>query len=279
MKTENKLQKAIQEKGTLIAAHRGSSAGNIPFNTMEAFEAALYQGADILETDVIISKDGELFIFHTGKEKQHLNQDIRLEEMTGDEIRKLRYVNFDNDLTDYHIPSLDEFLDAFKDRCFINLDHGWPFLPQVIDAVRRHGIEDQVIIKSPGKMEYAKIMEVLAPEMMFMPIYKEKDEMTEQLEQMNINFIGAEVVFAKEDSLLASAEYMEAHHKKGRILWVNSILYYYKAQLSGGHSDDVAMTGNPENGWGWLVDKGFDIVQTDWVLPLKHFIETRKRRS
>lgn len=279
MKTENKLQKAIREKGILVAAHRGSSAGNIPFNTMEAFEAALYSGADILETDVIISKDEELFIFHTGKEKQHLNQDIRLEDMTGEEIRKLRYVNFDNDPTDYHIPSLDEFLEAFKDRCFINLDHGWSFLPQLIDAVRRHGMEDQVIIKSPGKMEYAKIMEVLAPEMMFMPIYKEKDEMSEQLEQMNINFIGAELVFAKEDSPLASTEYMELHHKKGRLLWVNSILYYYKAQLSGGHTDDIAMTGNPENGWGWLVDKGFDIVQTDWVLPLKCFIETRKRRS
>ena len=48
----------------IIAAHRGSSTGNIPCNTLPAYRAALLEGADMIEIDVDKSADGELFIFH-----------------------------------------------------------------------------------------------------------------------------------------------------------------------------------------------------------------------
>ena len=48
----------------LVAAHRGSAAGNIPCNTLAAYEIALRQGADIVELDVAKTADGELFVFH-----------------------------------------------------------------------------------------------------------------------------------------------------------------------------------------------------------------------
>ena len=60
-------------------------------------------------------------------------------------------------------------------------------------------------------------------------------------------------------------EYIEAMHQKGRILWGNAILYDYKEPLSAGHTDDVSLTQSPAQGWGWLVDHGFDIIQTDWA--------------
>ncbi|MBQ8621132.1 MAG: glycerophosphodiester phosphodiesterase family protein [Oscillospiraceae bacterium] len=273
----NPLAQACKDRGVLVAAHRGVAAGNIPCNSLPAFEAALYQGADMLETDLAPSGDGQLLVFHPHKEKSHLNKDIRLEEMTMEEISKLRFVNVDNDATDYGILTLDQFLETYKNRCFINLDHGWDHMAQMVEAVRRHKMEDQVLLKAPNKMKYVDMLEALAPEMMFMPIYKEKDEMTELLEHRNINFVGVELVFSSDDSYLASEEYIESHHAKGRVLWANPIIYYYKSQLTGGHSDDVAVVGDPENGWGWLMDKGFDILQTDWVMPLRHFINNRKK--
>ena len=42
----------------------GVCGGNIPGNTLEAFEAALAQGAGVIELDVSQSADGELFVFH-----------------------------------------------------------------------------------------------------------------------------------------------------------------------------------------------------------------------
>lgn len=48
---------------TRILGHRGASA-YAPENTMAAFELALEQGADGVELDVHLSKDGELVVIH-----------------------------------------------------------------------------------------------------------------------------------------------------------------------------------------------------------------------
>lgn len=277
MNHQNPLALERSRKGILIAAHRGVSGGNIPCNSIAAFEAALRQGADILETDLALSGDGVLLAFHPKKEQCHLNMDVHLNEMTMEQIRQLRYVNIDNDPTPYGILTLDEFLESFKNRCLINLDHGWDDdLALMIRAIRRHAMEDQILVKTPAKLKYFQAMEELAPDMMFMPIYKDEDTMTEVLEKMNVNFVGAELVFGKEDSVFCQESYIRSHHDKGRLLWVNPILYYYKAQLTGGHNDDIAATSDPEYGWGWLADKGYDILQTDWVMPMRHFLENRK---
>lgn len=48
---------------TKIIAHRGSK-GIRPENTLPAFEKAIEEGADGIETDVHMSKDGHLIIMH-----------------------------------------------------------------------------------------------------------------------------------------------------------------------------------------------------------------------
>lgn len=275
MVKKNTLAPVIQERGVLVAAHRGVAAGNIPCNTLAAFEAALRQGADILETDVILSDEGEMFIFHTKQEPNHLNKDIRLERMAKDDILAQRFVNTDNDATPYGVITLDSFLETFQNRGLINLDHGWDFLPELTQAIRRHGMEDQILLKTPAKLKFYQMMESVAPDMMFMPIFKEQDNDTALLESMDLNYVAAELVFATEDSPLCSEEYIRSHHEKGRALWVNPLLYSYKAQLTAGHNDDIAVTSDPEFGWGWLVDKGYDILQTDWPLQLRLFLNGR----
>jgi len=51
------------KKRSTIYAHRGSSIV-MPENTLLAYEWALAQGADVLETDVRLSRDGTLHMFH-----------------------------------------------------------------------------------------------------------------------------------------------------------------------------------------------------------------------
>ena len=269
------LHEARKQTGILIAAHRGMVAGNIPHNSIPAFEAALNQGTDILETDVTLSGEGTPFIFHPRQEKNHLAMDVHIEQMKDAEIRELRYINSCGAKTEWGMPTLDEFLEIYKNRCLINLDHGWDFFPVLIDAVRRHAMEDQILLKAPAKAEYAKVMEQLAPDMMFMPIYKEEDTLTPLLEQMDVNFVGAELVFAEDTSPIAQPDYIRGHKEKGRLLWCNAILFNCKKPLSGGHTDDVAVMGDPDKGWGWNIDKGFDIIQTDWTMALKAYLEKR----
>ena len=59
----------------------------------------------------------------------------------------------------------------------------------------------------------------------------------------------------------------------GKLVWVNSIIYNYRDQLSGGHSDDTALCSDMDDGWGWLARRGFDFIQTDWTSMLHTYLK------
>ena len=50
-------------KNIFVAGHRGWY-DKYPENTMEGFRAALELGVDQIETDIRVTKDGELVLFH-----------------------------------------------------------------------------------------------------------------------------------------------------------------------------------------------------------------------
>lgn len=52
-----------EKRRPLIFAHRGASA-YAPENTLEAFALAAKMGADGVELDVRLSRDGELMVIH-----------------------------------------------------------------------------------------------------------------------------------------------------------------------------------------------------------------------
>lgn len=271
----NELKSLLQKEKVLIAAHRGQPGADIPGNTIPAFEIALRSGADILEMDLFRTIDGEIFIFHTGKEPFQLDRHIDLTSMTSQEVRELKFVNVDFSQTEQGLNTFDEILEHFKGKCILNLDRCFGFLDSVIETVERHGMKEQVLLKNAPDDISLKKVETLAPDYMFMPIYKEVDNKTEIIEKMNINYVGAEVVFATEEAQIAQDDYIRKMHMNGKILWSNSIVYDYKVPLAAGHNDNISLTQNPDLGWGWLLDKGFDIIQTDWTPQCGNYIRDR----
>ena len=258
-----------------IVAHRGAAGSNIPCNTIPAFDIALKGGASILEMDLFKSTDGKIFIFHTGKEPYQLNKNIDLTKLDSEEIKKLRLINVDFYPTQWGINSFDDVLEHFKGRCILNLDRIGDCIPDVIKVVERHNMKDQVLLKHAPIPSVLKIIEDVAPDYMFMPIYMEEDNASEIIEKMNINYIGAELVFKTEESPVIQPEYIESMKKRGKTLWGNAVLYNYKIPLSAGHTDDVSMMDDPDKGWGWLVDHGFDIIQTDWTYQCCKYLKDR----
>jgi len=258
-----------------IVAHRGAAGSNIPCNTIPAFDIALKGGASILEMDLFKSTDGKIFIFHTGKEPYQLNKNIDLTKLDSEEIKKLRLINVDFNPTQWGINSFDDILEHFKGRCILNLDRIGDCIPDVIKAVERHNMKDQVLLKYAPIPSVLKIIEDVAPDYMFMPIYMEEDNASEIIEKMNINYIGAELVFKTEESPIIQLDYIESMKKSGKALWGNAVLYNHKIPLSAGHTDDVSMIDDPDKGWGWLVDHGFDIIQTDWTYQCCKYLKDR----
>lgn len=265
------------KENIIVVAHRGASGGNIPCNTMAAYEIALLQGADMLEIDVDCTRDGELVLFHPGMERAHLGGLRLIPSMNYEKVKKLRYRNFDHTPTQFGVPTLDEFLEAFKNRCYINVDKFWGNPEKIYRAIKRHNMVDQVLVKSRMSDKVIRVLEELAPELQFMPIVRESHPAHEQLLRSKVNYVGVEVLFKKDDSALAGEEFITKMHRDNILVWVNSIIYNHNEQLSGEHSDDTALTVSRDYGWGWLAERGFDVIQTDWPMMLVDYLKSTGR--
>lgn len=261
---------------TLVCAHRGSSSANIPCNTLGAFKAALMQGTDMIELDVAISSDNQYFIFHPGMEKAHLGIIRSLRNLDSKKIEKLRFVNQDNTKTEYGVNTLEEILDFLKGKCYINVDKYWTDIKGITQCIRKCGVEKQVIVKTPEKESYYKDILKYAPDLMYMPVVRKEDKITDKLSTMGINCIGAEVLFKDESDPVNSDEYIVSMHNKRKVLFVNSIVYDYREILTAGHTDDSSILISPDHGWGYLADRGYDIIQTDWCSDVKNYLNNRR---
>ena len=105
----------------VILAHRGAS-GLRPENTMPAYELALANGADILELDVRMTRDGRVVVFHDKNAKRVTGRDALIRELDFAELRKLdagRMFTRDGGRTypfrdkGILVPTLGEVLDKF----------------------------------------------------------------------------------------------------------------------------------------------------------------------
>ncbi|MEI7475960.1 MAG: glycerophosphodiester phosphodiesterase family protein [Actinomycetes bacterium] len=70
-----------------IYAHRGASI-DFPEMTMDAYKAAVDQGADGLECDVRLTKDNQILLWHDADMKRTAGYSGRIAEMTYPEVRK-----------------------------------------------------------------------------------------------------------------------------------------------------------------------------------------------
>jgi len=261
----------------LIAAHRGVSGGNIPGNTIPAYEIALMQGADMLETDLDCTADGKLIIFHPGMEHRQLGEDADVGRLPWDKVKEFRYQNSSRTPTQFGLVTFDEFLETYKDRCYINVDKFWGHPKEIYEAIKAHDMVDQVLVKSSLNENVIRVLEEVAPELPFMPVVQDIHPSHEELLKRNINYVGVEVLFERDDSELASYAFFEKMHRDGLLVWGNAIIYNYKKQLSGGHSDDSALSQDMEYGWGWFGDRPYDLIQTDWPVMLIDFLKKTGR--
>lgn len=273
------ISNILLQKKPLLAAHRGVCGANIPCNTLAAYAIALQQGADIIELDVSKSLDGELFAFHPGMEPVYLKCGKMISEMTAKEVREVPLLNQDEVPTHYRVPTLEEALAFLKDKAYINVDKFWTDVEGITACIRRAGVERQAIVKTYLEEDALREVEKFAPDLMFMPMVRHKDESTEMLLKRNINLIGNEVLFDRETDEVISDAYIAEMHRKGLLIWANAIVYNEQDVISAGHTDDVSLTEDPDLGWGWLIRKKVDIIQTDWPLMLKQYIDSRKQRN
>ena len=93
----------------LVIAHRGAS-GERPENTLSAFERAVEQAADMIETDLHLSRDGVVVIHHD-PELERLGLESEIRDHTASELAGLNAAP--GAQVEEQIPMLLDILDGF----------------------------------------------------------------------------------------------------------------------------------------------------------------------
>ena len=226
----------------------------------------------MIEIDVDMSRDGKLMIFHPGMESPFLGVKTRIPDMTAEEISSLRYLNYDNTPTQFKINTLEEVLEEFKGKCFINVDKFWGHPKEIYEQIKRHNMIDQILVKSSVNDSVIGVLKDLAPDVAYMPIVKKTHPRHEELLKSGIKYVGVECLFTDEADEVCTESFIERMHRDNVLVWANAIIYNYKDQLSAGHSDDTAICESADKGWGWLAKRGFDFIQTDWTAAMTKYL-------
>ena len=139
----------------LNIAHRGAS-GHAPANTLTAFALAADMGADGIELDVHLSRDGEVVVIHDATVDATTDGRGRVGEMSLVELRRLDAGSwFGARFAGERIPLLSEVFETVGHRLLVNVEikvapghHPMAQEAEVVRLIEDCGMLERVIVSS-----------------------------------------------------------------------------------------------------------------------------------
>ena len=264
-------------KYVTIVAHRGDWR-NHPENSIPGFQSCIEMGIDMIEIDIQRTKDGELVLMHDRTVDRCTNGKGKIADMTYDEIQKLRLrPQHSASVTRNHIPTLEEVHTLCKGKILINIDKGYDYFQQVYELMEKTGTTEQVIIKSGNSLEkIQKENGAVLQKVIYMPIVNLNAEDAEKSieEFITIHPVAIECCIGKYDQNVERL--LQKIRDAGIKIWINSIW----ASLCDGHDDDRAVElGEVKESWGWILDEGATLIQSDRPHDLLLYLKKHKRHK
>ena len=120
----------------------------------------------------------------------------------------------------------------------------------------------------------------LDPPVLFMPIIFQKKGPENNLESgwakiepytRRLRPCAFELVFADDDVPIVAPETIARIKQAGARVWINTLW----DSLAAGHTDAKSLT-DPEAGWGWVVARGANIIQSDEAQRLLEYLRARR---
>lgn len=236
-------------KQVKIYAHRGASQ-YAPENTLPAFALAAQQGADGIELDVHLTKDGQLVVIHDETLERTTSGTGWVKDHTLAQLRQLCADNHMPGFAQARIPTLEEVLALVRPTgMLVNIELKTGILwydgieEKALDLVRRMGMENRVIYSSFNHYSIEKVRQ-LAPE--------------------------AETAYLYSDIICDVEKYAAARGVKGLHpgLWNVQMGDFLRIYLDSGLAVRV-WTVNERQDMEQLLTAGADVITNDPVLALQ----------
>mgnify|MGYP000758551133 FL=1 len=232
-------------------------------------------GADMVEIDLKKTKDGHLVLMHDKTIDRTMTGTGSPDEYTLAELKAMRLRNGAGIKTRHQIPTFEEVMNLCKGKIMVNVDKGYDYFKDAYEVLKKTGTVDQCIMKAslPYERVKAENGEVL-DKMIFMPVvqlHKESAEATIDgyLEHMKPQAF--ELVFNNDSPEVQRL--IKKVRDSGAKIFINSLW----PELCGGHDDDRAVElHQPDESWGWIIDQGAKLIQTDRPALLLQYLKEKK---
>ena len=144
------VEDIFNKNKTIIESHRGINR-EIFENTLEAFIRAINYGIDSIETDVWLSKDNVLVIYHGSGENGQLegfyDHTGNITELEWNKLSSYRTI-----INNLKMPTLKEVIRLTKNKIFLNLEIKDPRVdllwPHLIKLIEKYNYFDQISFSS-----------------------------------------------------------------------------------------------------------------------------------
>ncbi|MBB5353202.1 glycerophosphoryl diester phosphodiesterase [Haloferula luteola] len=249
-----------QPEEVLVIAHRGDWR-NAPENSVAAIEGAIELGCHGVEIDLRRSKDGHFVLMHDETVDRTTSGHGKVRDLTLKQLRKLHLRNGLGRATEFRIPTLEEALDAAQGKVLLNLDKAGDHLAEIASIVESHGMLDHVILKgTQSSSQVRAALGALSEQVIYMPIVNldDPEKAARQLDEVieGLHPPAVECVFRKDGNPLLGR--LPEYRNQGVRIWFNSLW----PSLNGGRDDDRARD-EPDAVYGWMLEQGATMIQTD----------------
>lgn len=265
---------APAKQSVLVVSHRGDWR-NAPENSLQAFQNCIDMGVDMVELDLKKTKDGELILMHDNTLNRTTNGTGKPEDFTLAELKELRLKNGAGCLTRHKIPTLRETMLLCKGKILVNVDKGYEYFEDVQKILEETGTANQCVVKE--KIPYQTIKEQhgdILDKVIFMPkadLCKPKAESIIDSYLQNEKPLAFEVRFSQVNDKVF--ELIKKLNDNGIKVFVNALWPAQNAE----HDDDRAVElKQPDESWGWLIQQGFKLIQTDRPALLLDYLRAKK---
>lgn len=268
------LQKLDQASDyVMVVAHRGDWR-EAPENSLQAYENCIRMGVDMLEIDIQRTSDGVLVVMHDEYVDRTTDGSGKISNLTFAKIQQLGLKSMHAAwVTRHKVPTLEEVLNLAKGRILINIDKGYDYYDQVFELAEKTGTTQQIVIKSSNSAakvlaDHPKIMEQIT----YMPVVtlSSSDAPSNIASQLELKPKMMECCFDTYNSQVENL--LKTIQDHGVKVFVNTLW----PNLCAGHDDDRAVEmEQADQAWGWVLEQGTRLVQTDRPRQLLQYLRDK----
>ncbi|EHQ30365.1 glycerophosphodiester phosphodiesterase family protein [Mucilaginibacter paludis] len=263
-----------QSKSVLVTAHR-CDWRNAPENSIRALNNCVDMGVDMAEFDIAKTKDGQLVIMHDKTIDRTTTGTGKPGDYTFSEIAQFYLKNGTGHPTVHHIPTLDEMLNTAKGKILVDIDKGYEYYDDIVPLLVKKDMLNQAVLNIYGlpldmvKAAHPQIPDNLILQLIIDPKNPDAQKIIDSYSSHQKTII--QIIFSNDaDPIISKIPAI----KNKYAVWFNSLW----PEQNGGHDDDKAVEENkPDETWGWLVNHGANIIQSDRPKSLLAYLKMKKK--